>query len=135
MTDGSTRFAGVVAGVGGIPNLMGRSPTLVPYLLAGIAVPEPLLRAHVLTEVVEKKDVMASALKWAKLVTECSPDAVWVTKEQVNLHKDGLGIQEVIKASVESEQSIETYKGANLKEGLVAFTEVRGSFSPLRRWS
>lgn len=53
----------------------------------------------------------------------CS-DAVWVTKEQINLYKDGKGIQEIVKASMESEQAIAMYSGDNLKEGLKAFVEV-----------
>lgn len=51
-------------------------------------------------------------------------DAVWVTKEQVNLYKDGKGIQEIVKASMESEQAEAMYGGENLKEGLKAFVEV-----------
>jgi len=48
---------GVVAGVGGIPNLMLRSPAMAPYLLAGLPIPQALLNAHVLTEVVPRDQV------------------------------------------------------------------------------
>lgn len=84
-------FTGVVASVGGIPNLVRRSPTLVPYLLAGIPFPQHLLEQHVFTEVVPKAKVLDTALDWARKITSASPDAVWVTKEQINYARDGLG--------------------------------------------
>jgi enoyl-CoA hydratase/carnithine racemase len=115
----------VVASVGGIPNAFYRSPTLIPYILAGLPFPQKLLEAHVLTEVVKPGLEMEAALRWADRICSASPDAVQVTKEQVNLIKDGLGIDEVVRRSLEQPESIATYSGANLKEGLRAFNEVR----------
>jgi enoyl-CoA hydratase/carnithine racemase len=64
---------------------MGRSPLLVPYLLAGIPFPAHLIAAHITTEIVPSEKVMEAALKWATLISECSPEAVWVSKDQVSL--------------------------------------------------
>lgn len=67
---------------------------------------------------------MSKAIEWASRVVDCSPDAVWVTKEQINLFKDGKGIHEIVRDSMQSEQAGAMYDGANLKEGLKAFVEV-----------
>ncbi|GAA5914236.1 hypothetical protein JCM8208_001530 [Rhodotorula glutinis] len=116
---------GVVAGVGGIPNAFHRSPQLVPYLLTGNPIPTNLLEHVVFTEVVPGDKVQDAALRWALDVVENSPEAVWVTKEQVNLTRDGNSLQEVVIKSLETEQSERLYVGDNLKEGLKAFVEKR----------
>lgn len=116
---------GVVAGVGGIPNAFHRSPQLVPYLLTGNPIPTNLLEHVVFTEVVPVDKVQDAALRWALDVVDNSPEAVWVTKEQVNLTRDGNSLQEVVIKSLETEQSERLYVGENLKEGLKAFVEVR----------
>lgn len=66
-----------------------RAPQLAPYLLTGTVMPAHLLKQHLFTDCVPAADVMPKALEWASKVVECSPDAVWVTKEQINLYKDG----------------------------------------------
>ncbi|KAL8283157.1 hypothetical protein RQP46_005935 [Phenoliferia psychrophenolica] len=114
---------GVVASVGGIPNLMLRSPAMSPWLLAGLPIPQHLLKAHVFTEVVASAAVMPAALKWAKLLIECSPDAVQTTKGQINLFKAGKGVNEVVLESAVLDSA--TYSGDNLLEGLRAFGEKR----------
>lgn len=115
---------GVVAGVGGIPNAYLRSPMLMPYIYAGLPIPEHLLKAHIYTETVKTPDeVLPAALAWAASIVECSPEAVWVSKHQVNLYK-AAAIQQVITNSVATPESIQLYDGANLKEGLLAFVGV-----------
>lgn len=116
---------GVVAGVGGIPNAHHISTMLRPYLLTGEPIPWRILETHVFTEVVPVDQVQDAALRWAKSITEASPEAVWVTKEQINLTRDGNSLQEVVIKSLETEQSERLYVGDNLKEGLKAFVEVR----------
>lgn len=119
-------LVGVCAGVGGIPNSFARSPQLAPYLFTGAPIPTHILETHVLTEVVDKpEDVLMAALKWAKQITLASPESVWLTKEQINLHKAGRGINDVVVESFESPLSKALYRGDNIKEGLRSFTEVR----------
>jgi hypothetical protein len=116
---------GVVAGVGGIPNAVYHSPQIAPYLLTGAPIPQHILETHLLTEVVEADKVLPTALRWAKEITAASPEAVWTTKEQINLHKAGLGVNDVVGASFDSELSQRLYRGDNIKEGLRSFVEVR----------
>ncbi|GAA6036628.1 hypothetical protein JCM8097_001259 [Rhodosporidiobolus ruineniae] len=116
---------GVVAGVGGIPNAFMRSPLFAPYLLTGQPIPQDLLEAHLFTEVVPAEAVLPTALKWAERITKASPEAVQLTKEQINLHKAGLGVNEVVMKSVEMELSRRLYRGENIKEGLRSFVEKR----------
>jgi 1,4-dihydroxy-2-naphthoyl-CoA synthase len=75
-----------------------------------------------------------TALKWAKQITEASPEAVWVTKEQVNMQKTGMGVGDIVYASLDTEQSQKLYRGANIQEGLRSFVEVR-TFGRLMRSS
>jgi hypothetical protein len=123
---------GVVASVGGIPNLVRRSPAMGPYLLAGLPIPQRLLEQHVFTTVVQKHKVLPTALEWAARIVACSPDAVWVTKEQINLVKDGKGINEIVRESMNSELAAAMYDGENLKEGLRSFVEVRFGLNRFR---
>ncbi|KAK4699190.1 hypothetical protein P7C70_g7072, partial [Phenoliferia sp. Uapishka_3] len=114
---------GLVASVGGIPNLMNRSPVMAAYLLAGLPIPQHFLEAHVLTEVCESSQVMPTALKWAKALVECSPDAVRITKAQINKWRGGKGVHEVVRESTEEDGHL--YAGENVLEGLKAFGERR----------
>lgn len=66
-----------------------RAPQLAPYLLSGTVMPPHLLKQFVFTDLVPAHEVMPKALEWASKIVECSPDAVWVTKEQINLFKGG----------------------------------------------
>ncbi|GAA5891041.1 hypothetical protein JCM6882_006397 [Rhodosporidiobolus microsporus] len=116
---------GVVAGVGGIPNAYLHSPTFAPYLLTGQPLPQSLLETHLFTEVVPAEQVLPTALAWAKKLTAASPEAVWATKQQINLHKAGNGINEVVMKSIETELSQKLYRGDNIKEGLRSFVEKR----------
>ncbi|GJN91578.1 hypothetical protein Rhopal_004601-T1 [Rhodotorula paludigena] len=116
---------GVVALVGGIPNAFLRSPALVPYLLTGNPIPSHILETHVFTEVVPQEQVLDAALKWATQIVEASPEAVWVTKEQINLTKAGSGVNGTVVASLETEQSKALWGGDNIKEGLKSFVEKR----------
>lgn len=121
----SSQMTGVVAGVGGIPNAFWHSPQLVPYLLTGNPIPQRVLETHIFTEVVPADQVLPTALKWAKQITDASPEAVWVTKEQINMHKTGMGVGDIVYASLDTEQSQKLYRGANIQEGLRSFVEVR----------
>lgn len=119
---------GVTASVGGIPNAMLRSPMFSPYLLSGGVIPHHLLVQHLFTEVVTPAKVLSTALNWAKKICDASPDAVWVTKEQINLWKDGLGVNEIVTASMGQDQTAEMYIGENCEEGLRSFSEVSSAF-------
>jgi hypothetical protein len=112
--------------VGGIPNAVRRSPQLTPYLLTGEPIPHHLLAAHIFTEVVPTNEVLPAALRWAAKLVDASPEAVWATKEHINLHKDGLGVSAVVDAALETEVSKHVYRGENIQEGLRAFVEVSG---------
>lgn len=103
------------------------SPMFTPYLLTGLPIPHHLLVQHLFTEVVPHSKVLSTALVWAKKVTEASPDAVWVTKEQINLWKDGLGINEVVSESMKQPFTDSMYDGENCEEGLRSFNEKRKS--------
>ncbi|GAA5859749.1 hypothetical protein JCM1840_006437 [Sporobolomyces johnsonii] len=116
---------GVVASVGGIPNAFLRSPMLTPYLLTGVPIPSHLLKTHIFTEVVPAEQVVQTALEWAARVVAASPDAIWVTKEQINLLKEGKGVKQVVSESLASELSDALFAGENHKEGLNAFVEKR----------
>ncbi|GAA5826911.1 hypothetical protein JCM11251_002156 [Rhodosporidiobolus azoricus] len=116
---------GVVALPGGIVNSYLHSPAFAPYLLTGQPIPQTILETHLLTEVVPSDQVLPTALAWAKKVTDASPEAVWLTKEQINLHKAGLGINDVVMKSIESELSYKLFRGENIKEGLKSFVEKR----------
>lgn len=118
---------GVVAGVGGIPNALRRSPQLGPYLLTGEPIPPHLLAAHVFTETVPTADVLPAALRWAAKLVEASPDAVWATKEHMNQHKDGMGVSAAVDAALKTDVSKSVFRGENIQEGLCAFVEVRRS--------
>lgn len=59
-----------------------------------------------------------------------SPDAVMVTKGQINLWKEGKGVVDVVKSSMEEEETKAMYEGENMGEGLKAFNEV----SCYRNW-
>jgi 1,4-dihydroxy-2-naphthoyl-CoA synthase len=111
--------------------------------------PPHLLKQFVFSDLVPANEVMPKALEWAEKIVECSPDAVWVTKEQINLYKDGTparhctckdsfvdepgnpvvysgkGVNEVVLDSMDTERAQVTYDGENMKEGLRAFVEKR----------
>lgn len=112
--------------MGGIPNAVRRSPQLTPYLLTGEPIPHHLLAAHIFTEVVPTNEVLPAALRWAAKLVDASPEAVWATKEHINLHKEGLGVSAVVDAALETEVSKHVYRGENIQEGLRAFVEVSG---------
>ncbi|BGP58010.1 hypothetical protein JCM8202_001752 [Rhodotorula sphaerocarpa] len=126
---------GVVAGVGGIPNALRRSPQLGPYLLTGEPIPPHLLAAHVFTETVPTADVLPIALRWAAKLVEASPDAVWATKEHMNQHKDGMGVSAAVDAALKTDVSKSVFRGENIQEGLRAFVEKREPVwrDPVRR--
>ncbi|GAA5958507.1 hypothetical protein JCM3765_007901 [Sporobolomyces pararoseus] len=116
---------GVVASVGGIPNAFLRSPQFTPYLLTGVPIPQELLKTHLFTEVVPADKVLPTALEWAKKVTAAAPDAVWATKEQINLTKDAKGVHGAVSESLNSQQMTDLFAGENHREGLNSFVEKR----------
>jgi len=120
----SVSFAGVVASQGGIPHALHRSPQLAPYLLTGTAIPAAVLKAHLFTETVASREqTLPAALKWAKLVTECSPDAVMCTKDQINDWQEGFGVSEVARRGALTTETARMYDGRNITEGLESFVE------------
>ncbi|ORY80216.1 ClpP/crotonase-like domain-containing protein [Leucosporidium creatinivorum] len=99
------------------------APVGLPEVKRGVvasvgAHPTHLLAQHVFTSVVSTSQVLSTAIEWASRIVSCSPDAVWVTKEQINLWKDGKGIQEIVQESAKTEQALALYDGENLKEAL-----------------
>jgi hypothetical protein len=117
-------LTGVVALPGGIPNSFLRSPQFVPYLLTGSFIPPDLLKTHLFTEVASADKVLEVALGWAKKVTTAAPDAVWVTKEQINLTKEGKGVWGTVNESLQSQMTDDLFQSANHHEGLNSFVEV-----------
>lgn len=105
---------------------------MAPWLLAGLPIPQRLLEQHLITEFVPAADVLPAALAWAARIVECSPDAVWVTKTQINMLKNGMGIDEIVLKSVVAPESTAMYEGENLEEGLRSFVEVRQRESRVR---
>lgn len=105
----------------------------MPYLLTGTPIPHELLKTHLFTEVVPADRVVATALEWAKKVTEAAPDAVWATKEQINLTKDAKGVHGAVSESLGSDMMSDLFAGHNHREGLNSFVEVSRplSFAPL----
>ena len=118
---------GVVAAVGGIPNALQRSPMLLPYVLTGDLIPQHLLDRHLLTSTAKTaSEVLPEALSWARRIVTNSPDAVMASKEQANLHKEGLGVRDVVEQSLKSDMVRDLFSSANFQEGLRAFSEVSG---------
>lgn len=117
--------AGVVASQGGIPHALHRSPQFAPYLLTGIPIPAALAKTHLFTETVPtREETLPAALRWAKLVTECSPDAVMNTKDQINDWQEGAGVADTARRGAASAETAAMYAGRNIKEGLESFVEV-----------
>ncbi|GAA6020763.1 hypothetical protein JCM11491_003523 [Sporobolomyces phaffii] len=116
---------GVVALPGGIPNSFLRSPQFVPYLLTGTPIPPDLLKTHLFAQVVPADKVVETALEWAKKITAAAPEAVMVTKEQINLTKQGRGVWGTVDESLQSTMTDDLFKSANHHEGLNSFVEKR----------
>lgn len=95
-----------------------------PYLLTGVPIPQDLLKGHLFTDVVPGDKVLSTALEWAQKVTSAAPDAVWVTKQQINSIKDGKGVWKAVQQSLDSSDMTDLFAGFNHKEGLNAFVEV-----------
>ncbi|GAA6063757.1 hypothetical protein JCM10212_002709 [Sporobolomyces blumeae] len=116
---------GVVASVGGIPNAFLRSPMFTPYLLTGEVIPPALLKQHLFTEVVPAEQVVPTALKWAQKIVAACPDAVWATKDQINLTKDAKGVHAAVAESLTGKLITDLFAGSNHREGLNSFVEKR----------
>jgi len=121
---------GVVAISGGIVRLMRAcgSKLAAEALLTGRNIPakEAKERFNIVNSVVPQKQVMATALDWAKQITDCSPEAVQYTKAAMsNVTLDAMGDNEAVKAAVNSKYCDWLYGGKNIGEGLAAFSERR----------
>lgn len=122
----------MAARLGGIPALFRSSPVLVPYLLAGIPIPQALLSTHIFsTTVPTAADVLPEALRWANILLQASPDAVRATRDQLK-HAKELD-REIVSRSAHGEAQKVMYEGANFREGLRAFQEVCDRSAPCRR--
>ncbi len=115
----------MVASQGGIPHALHRSPQFAPYLLTGTPIPQSVLQAHLFTETVASRDkTLPAALKWAKLVTECSPEAVMCTNDQIHDWQEGMGVAEVARRGALTEETARLHAGKNIREGLESFVQV-----------
>jgi hypothetical protein len=73
-----------------------------------------------------REQVFQEALRWASYVCAASPDAVQFTKEAMLLTSiDGMPDQDALMQAVDSPAFGRVQNGANIREGLAAFSEVR----------
>ena len=74
--------------------------------------------------VTDQKDLLPTALKYAVEITKNSPDSVRSTKLALLLAKE-MGMAESYDKHTETAIAKEVHEGENIKEGLMAFDEVR----------
>ncbi|KDQ62905.1 hypothetical protein JAAARDRAFT_168207 [Jaapia argillacea MUCL 33604] len=120
---------GVIASQGVIPRLakVAGHQLASEMLLLGrtITAREALDRFHFINCVVPKSAVLATAVEWAQQIVQNSPDAVQCTKRGLILAGQHGNIEQAVIAHAWSPESKREYKGANIKEGLKAFSEKR----------
>jgi enoyl-CoA hydratase/carnithine racemase len=72
-----------------------------------------------------KADAIKTALVYAKLIGDASPDAIKVTKYAIQVAMELPSVVDATQTFLDSELVTELYSGDNLKEGLAAFREKR----------
>jgi enoyl-CoA hydratase/carnithine racemase len=76
-------------------------------------------------EVVPAADVMATARKWAEMITSCSPSSVRASKEASQKGLDEATLEAAIKAQYKYEAVRAMFSSPNLLEGPMAFAQKR----------
>lgn len=71
--------------------------------------------------------MLSSAVDLAKEIVSNSPDAVWSTKKALLEGQQHASLEEAVIRHNLSEESKKVYQGDNIREGLLAFSEVRAS--------
>ncbi|KAG9034184.1 hypothetical protein FRB95_013704 [Tulasnella sp. JGI-2019a] len=96
-------------------------------LLTGrlISATEAQDRFRFVNAVVPPKDVLPTALQWAKTIIASSPDAVQSNKRGILSSLELGGVEEARLSHVKSPETEALFKGENVLEGLKAFTEKR----------
>jgi enoyl-CoA hydratase/carnithine racemase len=119
---------GVVAIQGAIPRLakIAGHQLASELLLLGstIDAKEAQTRFRFVNIVVPPSDLLPAAIRVAQQITQNSPDAVQSTKRALQLSQSH-GFEDTVQIHVSSDESKRVYTGANIKEGLKAFTEKR----------
>jgi enoyl-CoA hydratase/carnithine racemase len=120
---------GVVASQGGIPRIkaaVGHQLASEMLLLGRtVSAVEAYERFGFVNMVVPKAQLLQTAIEWAFMITQNSPDAVQSTKRAlIETAKHG-DVEQATVAHIRSPESTRTYQGENIKEGLQAFQEKR----------
>jgi enoyl-CoA hydratase/carnithine racemase len=76
-------------------------------------------------EVVPAADLMATALKWAQMITSCAPSSVRASKEASQLGMDEATLEAAIKGQYKYEAVRAMFASQNLIEGPMAFAQKR----------
>lgn len=74
---------------------------------------------------VPPSQVLSTAINLAKEIASNSPDAVWSTKKALLDGQQYASLEEAVIKHNLSEESKRVYQGDNIREGLLAFSEVR----------
>lgn len=79
---------------------------------------------HSVTNVVLPSQVLSTAVSLAKEIVSNSPDAVWSTKKALLEGQQHSSLEDAVIRHNLSEESKKVYQGDNIREGLLAFSEV-----------
>jgi enoyl-CoA hydratase/carnithine racemase len=82
------------------------------------------------TNVVPPSQVLSTAINLAKEIVSNSPEAVWSTKKALLEGQRFASLEEAVIQHNLSEESKRVYQGDNIREGLLAFSEVSRSTPP-----
>lgn len=77
-----------------------------------------------MTSVVPPSQVLSTAVNLAKEIVSNSPEAVWSTKKALLDGQKYASVEEAVVQHNLSEESKRVYQGDNIREGLLAFSEV-----------
>ena len=77
-----------------------------------------------MTSVVPPSQVLSTAVSLAKEIISNSPDAVWSTKKALLEGQQHASLEEAVIRHNLTEESKRVYQGDNIREGLLAFSEV-----------
>ncbi|KAI0323026.1 enoyl-CoA hydratase/carnithine racemase [Amylostereum chailletii] len=120
---------GVVAAQGVIPRLRDTAGHQLAseMLLLGrtVEASEAQQRFGFVNLVVPREKLLSSALEWAKQIVQNSPDSVQCTKRGLLTAAQHGNNELAVIQHAWGEESRRVYTGANIKEGLKAFTEKR----------
>ncbi|KAG8844162.1 hypothetical protein FRB96_003269 [Tulasnella sp. 330] len=120
---------GVTVSSGGLPRLMKTAghQLAAEILMTGrlISAQEACDRFRFVNAVVPPKDVLPTAVQWAKTITASSPDAIQSNKRGILATLELGGVEEARLNHVKSQETVALFQGENVLEGLKSFTEKR----------